>query len=170
MPTPYAEPGNNSSSGRAIALGALAVYGKQNPANATFVKTTSGANTVDVVPGTAATRVSSAVIQVPDGAKVIMHCSVQHDVNDPGSGGTNGLATLFARFDNGSGPVVVDSRQEDLFVMGEGIAHNVLHMTTEAGPFAAGTITFDVASSYSIASVSTIPAGKGRLTLEVVQV
>jgi hypothetical protein len=170
MPAAYSEPGVAYAIVRANAAAGLAIAA--NSKATSLISTGSATNGGDVTPGTSPTLVAQVTgVVVPNGAKVIMHCSVQHDVNPPEFGGVNGTAVLYARFNTGGPETVVDSKQEDLVVQAEAITgHNMLDFTTETLPLPAGIYTFDVASSFTMANASDIPVGAGRLTILVVAV
>jgi hypothetical protein len=168
MPATYSEPYVTA------ALTSLTAFGRQGGGGAAsgLVSTGTAANGSPVAPGTSATVVAQVTgVVVPANGKVILHCSVELDVDPPESGGVDGTATLFARYNTGGPATVVDSKQEDLFVGPEAtVERNILHFTTETPPLSAGTYTFDVAASYTTGAATNVQAGKGRVTLLVVTV
>ena len=172
MPAAYSEPGSTSgypapqlvrlSLAKAANAAAKAAGGSLGTATAT--------NPLDVSPdATATVVVTIGVANVPAGAKVIMYASMEIDVKPPEGGGAANTATFETRFASGGPETVVDSFQEDL-VLGPSLTtlHNIITMVSETDPLAAGSYTFDVAVSSSIAFADNVPAGKGRLTVQVV--
>ena len=149
--------------------GATGATGATGPTGA-LAFTATAANGGDVAPGVTTTLVAQVTgLVVPANAKAILHASVQFDVNTPETGGANGLATLQLRSNNGGGPVIQQSMQEDLFLGGLlTIEHNILSVTFETAPLAAGTYSFDVSAIYTTAAASLIPTGKGTIVVGIV--